>query len=121
MGDMFLKKKQFLMLIFMFSRQDSSPSSLPALVAGSSALLGALAVSILTPGSFPTTTTKATSTKNLPRCPTNWKDATHVGLGCVWAGTKGGGVRSIQQLSDNQFWVIFEVKIILYQFLLILI
>jgi len=72
-------------------RQDSSPSSLHTLVAGSSALLGALAVSILTPGSFPTTTTKS-----LPRCPTNWRDATHVGLGCVWAATKGGGVNQTQ-------------------------
>ena len=97
-------EKKFLMLLnFIFVRQDISPSSLPALVAGSSALLGALAVSILTPGSFPKTTTKATSTKNLPRCPTNWKDATHVGLGCVWAGIKEGGVRSLsmRQFTDN--------------------
>ena len=83
-------------------RQDNLPSNLPTLVAGSSALLGALAVSILTPGSFPTTTS---STKSLPRCPTNWRDATHVGLGCVWADTQGGGVSSssIQQLSEDFF------------------
>ena len=88
----------------LFERQGSSPSSLHTLVAGSSALLGALAVSILTPGSFPTTTT--TTTKSLARCPTNWRDATHVGLGCVWAETRGGGVRSSsmqQLLSDNKF------------------
>ena len=72
-------------------REDNIPSSLPTLVAGSSALLGALAVSILTPGSFPTSTS---STKNLPRCPPNWGDATRVGLGCVWADTRGGGVSS---------------------------
>ena len=94
-----------------FNRQESSPSSLPSLVAGSSALLGALAVSILTPGSFPKTTTKATSTKNLPRCPTNWKDATHVGLGCVWAGTRGGGVSwSTQHIYLYWFWIIFRSK-----------
>ena len=80
------------------NRQDTMTSSLPTLLAGSSALLGALAVSILTPGSFPTT-------KNLPRCPTNWIDATHVGLGCVWADTKGGGVSSssIQQNMSSFF------------------
>ena len=68
-------------------RQDNIPTHLHTLVAGSSALLGALAVSIFTPGSFPTSTKK----ERIRRCPTNWRDATHVGLGCVWAGTKGGG------------------------------
>ena len=83
-------------------RQESKGNSLSSLVAGSSALLGALAVSLLTPGAFPEsspgpTKTKTTRKTKSPtgRCPINWRDATHVNLGCVWAGAKGGGVSSI--------------------------
>ena len=81
-------------------RQESKGSSLSSLVAGSSALLGALAVSLLTPGAFPESSpdrTKTTRKTKSPtgRCPINWRDATHVNLGCVWAAAKGGGVSSI--------------------------
>ena len=81
-------------------RQQSKGNSLSSLVAGSSALLGALAVSLLTPGAFPESSqgsTKTTRKTKSPtgRCPINWRDATHVNLGCVWAAAKGGGVSSI--------------------------
>ena len=82
------------------NRQQSKGNSLSSLVAGSSALLGALAVSLLTPGAFPESSpdrTKTTRKTKSPtgRCPINWRDATHVNLGCVWAAAKGGGVSSI--------------------------
>ena len=93
-------------------RQESKGNSLSSLVAGSSALLGALAVSLLTPGAFPEsspgpTKTKTTRKTKSPtgRCPINWRDATHVNLGCVWAGAKGGGVSSI-----NICWASFVFR-----------